>query len=441
MTEGLQFRLENIDRLAFAFYDREVAKVLRSIFRETPPSTLGRFGKERLERYLKKLSEREDVMRVQAAISMQLQIAGESTLHGIAGRVFDKMDLPKKEGGQIGVYPKKYQEVEAYCNSGRHPAKRVAIGRFERKKPLEEIVFTPGKTLYANNLSGIFPNLTLACDSCGNQDLDYKKAAIVYVYRDRVDKKEELADRVKEIIKHVAESTNPDGYKKNPKIAQKSMERRIVDAFYGMFREIKSDGTIDYLQLYRLFEWIRRKNHYIGQMGPLDAQTRTALEIEITKCIPLPYAIIRGRLKDSWRIVEKSIEVMYDIKDSEDSRAESEQRILGDIYALRVIVPEVRDVYNVVKSIKSLRGHAIVKEEDNIKQPRGTRRYQAYHIKLSDGGIVYSVQILTHEMDRRNETAPELQHDEKYLVDKRARISQVPWQVKSVVATVFGVYK
>ena len=436
----LGFNPTRAEYLTLPFVDKvTVRSVFLNIFRDYPPSRLRRLPLRDLDDVINEISNRDDVKALQRTVYEELK-TGRESLGSVATIIANQIKFPKRsseEGSKPKAYIKTYKEVEAYCNACSH---KVAVGLLDRKSSLDDIVFAPGNILYPRNLIGLFPENNLACDDCGSGEFRYEQVALTTVYRDMVQNKSELEQRVRRIIQNVADKII-SGVKK-PQMRYAQMEQRIVDGFYFKFKDIKSGNSINYKRLYRLFEWIRRENIDIDQLQWIDNQTRSALKEEIFKNMSLPYAVIRARVKKLERMYEKVLEVLYDIRESR----RIPHKKLRDVYAIRVILPTERDCYNLLKSLQGLVGLSVVEGsvEDNIRKPRKRGEsggYQALQLFLNDGNITYEVQIKTHEMDRIAETDPAQKHDEKYINDKRANLVKLPKQIRAVVAAVLGVYK
>lgn len=444
MVQG-QYTLQNFRHLGHSFYDGDLlVDVFTLTFRNKSPSMLAGFSQRRLRSFLRQLRGREEVQRLHAALDVEFGSA-QKTLDGIIRVLEPRIGLPEN------YHRTERQEVQAFCNSTNHEPRRVAIGRFKPDIAAENVRFTPRSTLYATNLAGIFnERKQLRCDSCGSTDLGYRRAGSIHLYRELFEDRNRVPmERVQQVIRGVAEMIDPSSYKKNPNGAYHAAKKYVVDRFLPLFPEISEGSRISYREIHRLFEWVVRKNYFLTQVAHFDELTRDAIDLMIEKHIKLPYAVVHARVKERLRTIDKTIEVGWDIRDDEDDV----QKILGDVYGFRIVVPpDAKDAYiwKTVKAFRKLGEDLIVQEKDWITKPK-KNTYSAYHFKIrfvpsnnSEGnqpfkrGIIYSLQITDHPRDRNNETNPNSEHDTAYKAKKMRLLSRIPFQVKPVVATLLG---
>lgn len=437
MKKG-RFDIRNINHLEPPFNNaRPIIGAFYKVFSEYPSRKLIIQRNEEFEETLKGIAGMEDVKYAQEVMDYEIS-SGEGNLSLLANIMFHRLELPKRKGGEPKVYLKSYREVSAWCN-GCDRSDAVATGFFDRKNSLDD--FIPEQTLYANNLIGIYPQGTLTCDVCGSRNFRYQENANTFVYRDEVeDKNRDLGRRVKEIIQKVSATIPYDRGNRSELYAK--VEADILRDFYQMFKSVrkddKPDGSPQYPKLYKLFEWIRRGNHDIEQFQWINQRTRKALKDEIFANVPLPYAVIRTRVKQKETLFLKSLMVLYNLKYNVDEKKEKEEKKLVDLYGLRMILPEERDCFKLAEKLETAPGFEIGNFDDSIRHPRPSG-YRALHLDLSYGGMTYEVQIKTHEMDRAAKTDPKQKHDTAYLKDKIKLIKDnVPSRIMNVVGVVIG---
>lgn len=433
-------RAENVV-LPFANQE-QLYNTFRNVFAEYPPSQLQRLSGAKLYQALTEIAQRPDVAKFQDTISEELK-DGKEGLEFIAKTIIrNQLPLPKesrKAGNNSKVYKKEYREVEAWCNDSKCERNdRVGIGLIDARTSLEEMIFMPDNLIYPNKLLGLFPNQkgVLTCDNCGGTDLRCEPVALTYVYRVSITKNERES-KVRAVVQSVADKLLTEV--KSSKLRYQSIEQKLIDGLYFVFKSIKDNGnSINYDRVYRLFEWVRRGNIDLAQLQWIDERTRVALQKEISRVIPLPYAVIRTRIKRLERFTDKAIQAFYKSGRNKQGRA----RTVRDVYGIRVMLPTGDDCYTLFRSLKRLKDISIVPDSiDNYMEhpnKRGESEYRALHFKMTDGVRTYSVQIRTHEMDRLAETHPDLKHD-KYVQDEKDSIKKVPFPFKAVIATIIGV--
>jgi len=160
-----------------------------------------------------------------------------------------------------------------------------------------------------------------------------------------------------------------------------------------------------------------------------------------TDIIPLPYAVIATRVKRLDRIYEKLLEVLYDIRDTDNTLAK-----FRDVRGARVVLADEEKCFNLLKALRNDTKNFIIEDgdvDDWIHEPKHRENgseYKSIHVHPTYANVVYSVHIRTHSMDRAALTDPQLLHDAKYLVEKRQMIIRdVPYQIRRLVAAVMGV--
>ena len=336
------------------------------------------------------------------------------------------------------IYYKPYQEVWAYCNTDidtrrfggvLEPPVPIARGLFDPQIPLENIFFTPENTFYSD-LPALFRSRRLACEH-GHKDVVLRKAGTLHVHRDNADDSE-LTNRVKAIIRNASGRV----YRsiKNDAKRYETAERAIVDELYEVFKSLKTAGSINYTKVYKIFEWILRENIDISQ-AVKDKDLGKILREEIGKDVKMPYAVIRARSKAAQNEFLAVLRALYNLTTGDTKNPDKRY---NDRYAFRVIVPKDVHIFALVKSFKGIVGLEVKDEEDYVTQPK-PNGYRSYHLTIMMGDTPYESQIRTHKMDRdaeKNTAQSQQAHD---LAGKLKALEVVPFPVKLVVATVYGI--
>lgn len=396
------------------------------------PEKLGLLDNPSLEEALENLIGRLDVNQFRSELNATLS-AGEGNLRSLAYAIFNHhivghIQVPLERQKKPDVYAKTYNDVRACC----HVCSTETAGIFDEKIPLEKIVFIPEQILYANNLQVMFPD-GFTCHHCGSKDFNYQKTGESIVLRERMSK-DKLKWLVKRSLEVTAEEIQRRGIQRNPK----QVEDEIADALFRFYKSIRMNrepNGVQYDKLYKMFEWIRRRNIQIEQL-PLSQQTAYSLSIAIDSLIPLPYAVIKMRVKFLDRIYKKMLEVAYGlVKDGE------KQKELRDVFGIRFVLPTEADCYSLASGLRQDPNFEIEDYTDHIKVAK-KNGYQSLHLHAAHNGIMYSVQIRTHEMDRKAETDPKQAHDTTYTTAQIELIKEkVPYQVRRVFAAILGIDK
>lgn len=429
-----ELNLETLIDLVRVFPHSDIyADTLISIFSpdsEYSPEKLSLLDNPSLEEALENIAGRLDVNQLRSELNATLS-AGEGNLRRVAYAIFNRhiaghIQVPLEKQKKPGVYTKTYNDVRACC----HVCSTEASGIFDKKIPLESIVFIPEQVLYANNLQVMFSD-GFTCHHCGSKEFNYQKTGESIVLRERMSK-DKLKWLVKEVTRATAEEIQRRGIQRNPK----QVEDEIADALFRFYKSIRMNrepNGVQYDKLYKIFEWIRRRNIQIEQL-PLSQQTADGLGIAIDSLIPLPYAVIKMRVKFLDRIYKKMLEVAYGlVKDGE------KQKELRDVFGIRFVLPTEADCYNLDSRLKQDPNFKIEDYTDHIKVAK-ENGYQSLHLHAAHNGIMYSVQIRTHEMDRKAETDPKQAHDTTYTTAQIELIKEkVPYQVRRVFAAILGV--
>jgi len=284
----------------------------------------------------------------------------------------------------------------------------------------------------------IFDGGKISCGECDNPNLSYNTRGFVHVYREKFkDRDRELERRVKAIIKNVAARRLSGS--RNKRESYVKINETIVNSLYEIFTSAKNkDGSINYGAMYYLFEWVKRENLDLAQLG-MDVGLAEGLRREIfqNELIQLPYAVVTGRVKSRERMFEKVLEVLYNIR----AGKKGDGKKFTDLYGLTWVLPDTASCYILLDKIVKEYGVKSNRVEDNLTKPR-PNGYRSVHVNPEDSGIVFEFRIRTHEMDRQIRTDPDLLHGETYLVKKRALIDKAaPYKIQKVVATVLGVQR
>ena len=314
------FTLEDFDRaLGNSFFDSPLMiRTFEDIFSQYTPESLEGMSQAGINKLAKKLSRRADVLAVQRTLEQEVAY-GEQTMHEIEKvllAIMKKVGVMPLDGKRM--YNRPYQEAWAYCGDSPH---LLAKGIFHSDIPLEKIVFAPENSFYSD-VPHVFKGGALACDG----ELDIRRVAGVNVYRDQASD-EELVRRVKQIIHGTANRVYNGSIKSDEK-RYATAERDIINDLGRYFPSITQNGRIDYRIVYKIFEGVRRENFNLDQLI-LNPDTRSALLQQITSNIPLPYALVRRRVKIRERLGDKVIQALYDLKNNDE--IESEKRMSASV--------------------------------------------------------------------------------------------------------------
>jgi len=407
------------------------------VFSAHPPEDLVGMPPETLDLVVSELAKRADVRRVQDVIAEEV-VHGEESLRHLAAISFGQLQkLGIAPSDKRKIYYKPYQEAWAYCGTdvdtkradGKfEPSMPIAKGLFEPRIPLENIFFMPENTFYSD-LPSLYMDGRLACQH-GHRDVRLRRAGALHVYRDKATDTE-LTSRVRRIIKNTSDRTHR-GIKSDGR-RYETAERDIIDELYEMFKSLKTVGTINYKKVYKIFEWIVRENIDISQVIE-NPELRKILREEIEKYVPLPYAAIRVRVKGPDGEVLKVLRALYNLTTGDEQDGTKKYK---DKYGLRIVVPRVKDVFELVKSFRTVVGLEVTNPEDYITNPK-PNGYRSYHMDLIMGETPYDLQIRTHQMDRDAEKDPKQAHESVFR-QKLMSLEIVPVSVKRVVATVYGI--
>lgn len=403
-----------------------IQRTFTAVFNQFPPDVLKSLPRERLELLLDEIAKNPEVRKFQESLRTEVIEWGQPYLDDVAYRIRNAIRI-RKDPDKKGLYEKFYDEVLASCMNCHS---NVAVGRFKEGTPVD---FKPEQTLYHDDLASVFSDGILKCNNCSSHDFNYTNIARLVVIRDKVENKSVLEERVKSVIRQTYESLVRRGMLPHS-TRQDDLEIEVARGFYNLFKSVIEEGTIQYTKLYKMFEWIKRENFDIEQLRLwIDNQKREALKDVIfgTNIVPLPYAVIRTRIKALERISEKIAGLLYGLEG------------VGSVYdslGARVVFPKRRDCYSFVYKLRRKRIEGLViipgTEKDNLKEARDYG-YLGYQTKISDGINPYELQVRTHAMDRYDETHPELAH-QRYREKKYKQLEQIPGQERAVIAALVG---
>ncbi|MBI2649852.1 hypothetical protein HYX04_00900 [Candidatus Woesearchaeota archaeon] len=201
-----------------------------------------------------------------------------------------------------------------------------------------------------------------------------------------------------------------------------------------MFKSLKTAGSINYTKVYKILEWILRENIDISQVIE-DPNLRRILGEEIVKYVKMPYAVIRARSKAAESEFLAVLRALYNLTTGDTKDPDKQYK---DRYAFRVILPKEAHIFALVKSFKGIVGLEAKNEEDYVTKPK-PNGYRSYHMTIMMGDTSYELQIRTHQMDRDAEKNPAQAQEAHDLVGKLKALEVIPFPVKLVVATVYGV--
>ena len=439
LNQAPQLNLEKLVDMAKVFRASSVfSDTFFSVLTDFPPELLTGVDGQSFDNVLREIEGRPDVNQLQATLNFELS-GGEGALLNLAFIMLNNHipNVPKLNN-KPDTYTKSYNDIKAICDAC---STEVATGLFDRRRPIESIIFEPEQVLYARNLEGIFPDGSLKCDNCGNRGFEYERTGQTLVFRDKIlkGKEPEFKIRVENIIKEVTERI----VKINPKRTYKQVESDVIDGFYRIYKTVRRNrepnGEVQYPKSYKLFEWIRRENGQLEQLPWIDHLTRNLLQEAIYKHIILPYAVIKMRVKSLESIFRKSLRVAYDLKISEDEK----QLSLRDLLGLRVVLPTKEDCHKLHSLISRDQNFRVIDYKDFFEGPKSDRPYGGIHMHVEHSGIVYSVQLRTHHSDMEAEIKdPKLVHEVAYVPKIVDLIKDnVPYQVRRVFASILGVEK
>ncbi len=419
-----------------------------TFFRRNPPATLDKMSHDRLEGRIARLKNSERVRKLREILAEEVVYGENNLLNLITITLGELRKLRIAPQDKNKIYSKKYQDVWAYCAKERgdkrksrkfdEPAVPIAKGLFEMQIPLEKIFFRPENTFYSN-LPTIYSNGVLECgQDC--KDVVLRRAGSLYVFSDRATD-EELESRVKTVIGNTA-----DRIHKNIQSKQKrhdTAEHEIIDGLYKMFKSLKTGSYINYPKVYKIFNWIARENFDISHLIS-GSDLRKVLRQEIDRkkpngerIMPLPYAAIRTRVKESYSEFLKVLLTLYDIRINKDDD-NNKPRLYQDRNGLRIIVPTEQNVMSLVKSFNEIPTIEITHSNNNIGTARESG-YRSYDLKLKMGDSHYDLQVRTHQMDRNAEMDKKQAHEGEFQKAKIEALKIVPYPVKLAVAAVYGI--
>ncbi|MBI2557813.1 hypothetical protein HYW20_00680 [Candidatus Woesearchaeota archaeon] len=416
------------------------------IFRGNPPRKLAKMPQNKLERLIAKIARSDNVMRLRKTLAEEV-VGGENYLINLISVMLGQLQkLHIMPSDKDKIYPKMYQDVWAYCAKEMEekrkskqfdePAVPVGKGLFEMELPLEKIFFRPENTFYSD-IPTLYKNDALECRH-GPEDVVLRRSGKLYVWSDRATDKE-LENRVKTVIGNTANRV----YRNIPSYEKRLIqaEQDIVDELHETFESLKTGSYINYRKVYKVFNWIARENFDISHLIE-GSELRKVLRVEIDRkspngerIIPLPYTAIRTRVKESYSEFLKVLMTLYDIRNEED---ENKPRTYQDRNGLRVVLPTVQNVMDLVCSFKQIPTIEVKDEKNRLGNPKKSG-YRSYDLKFKMGDTHYESQFRTHNMDRNAETDIKQAHEGNYLKEKIEALRVVPDRVKLVIATIYGI--
>jgi hypothetical protein len=427
----------------------EVVRTMADIFQDYPLDVLEPIGEgEDLDKILTEISMREDVHETHEVIAESIA-SGEILLNTtVLGLVYRNLEasgiVPKND--QVGVDHFQFREIGAYAPDN----KRLVSGYFPPDEETSNVLFTPDRVFYnAGGLTWEFdpgkkigkPFLRLP------QTCTLQKDSLTTVYTTNPNKQGAIDLSSKVISDAVDAKYMTMRNKGQPRPRERDeivrdVTNKLVTAFHRVFHDVRyEDGQINYPELYRIFEAVRRRNITLDHVS--DQPLRENLQREIDRLIPLPYAVISASVKRRERSFEKILEAFYDIPSPGRLGGE---RSFRDLHRLRIIVPKEGHVYDIADHILRTPGVYIAHDEkgkemkkDYIKSPK-PNGYQGFHMNAIFGGVEYEFQLRTHEMDYEAENNPKQQHDETFLANKRKWMESIPIGVKKVLGASLGFY-
>jgi hypothetical protein len=405
-----------------------IVDTFKRVFTDYPIEKLETIEDDRmLERIAKRISSRRDVREMREWIDFERQ-HGEQTLDTVILGIFvnnlpSAVKIPRDQTTNLNGYST--QEVWAYSQLTND---KIAMGQFPLDVGLDKVIFTPSSVFYGENLKwindpGEEPQLFV------DGGIYVRKAARAVAFRD-IPGRSKARAKVRGALKN-AYSDLP---KNVNNLTYHGYESGLINLLSQFFPSvIDKNLKPDYLELYNLFEQVKRRNfrleQYVkdGVLIPFIGALTRAIE----STIPSPYAVIRTRVKEVKRDYEKIIEALYNVE-SPDRQGKDSQRRFEDLYGIRIILPTEDDVIKYVKMLRRNRSLSIRDEKNYVSRPK-RNQYRAYHFIMEFSGVAYDVQIRTHEWDYLAHKGGK-QDEDTVLQEKRRRIeAHTPRSVRMVV--------
>ncbi|GEM_PF-3404380 len=417
-----------------SFYDsNKIISVFQDIFQTHPPGKLQQLKPGDLGRVIRRLPKNE-VNELQDIVAQTL-VAGSKALDNLSGQIFAHLQLmgiiPTRRDK---LYIKNYQDIWVVAKDTQAIVARMLM---PSRMPLEQVVQTLApENAYYTRLSQVFPNGPGVIRDAQNRDLRLKSVAELSVFADNAGK-EELKKRVQWVMQSVADRYHGQGVANRYKLT----ENLIVKLLYKVFKTIKNGDNVSYPKLYKIFERFNRRNYDISDFGFEDSRLAEILKEEIEKNIPVPYAVIRRRVKQDDTALDKVMRSLYDIPDPTGTVKEPEPQTFRDMLGIRIIVRSTDQVYEIAKYLKKVYGHDFIPHKDFITGSGKNTGYKSYHANLrvdGEDGINIDVQVRTHAHDRDAQLDPG-QANEWYMSQKHQMVEKnVPPQVIKLTKAILG---
>lgn len=416
------------------FYDGDsIVDAVSEIFseRDFTPEYLPHTSSTRLDRLLKNLEKRKELLIIRSKIKESIGI-GKKNMEEITQIILGQLEkLGLTDIKKDRVYDKRYQDVSFFCHSDGN---LVARGLINPLLSLEEAAqrFTP-ENAYYSDLPSIFKNGRLICKHNG-EDITLKNTGDLHVYRDKVSD-EELEERVRKVIQGTGDSYYGKQIK-SPNVRYDNAEPYLISKLHILFKTVKEGDNIVYKKVYAALERIIRENVDLRHLFKEDSNMQKSLRENIERFIPIPYAVIRSRIKEAGSTHEKIARALYNIRTKEEIDKKKDKRF-EDLFGVRVILRDTDGVYALANSLAEIFGQDNVEVEDYITHTK-KNQYRSYHVTISRGGMAYNLQIRTHQHDRDAEMDPR-QSNRGYIADKSKRVQEiVPLQVRRVIESITG---
>lgn len=424
--------------LSHVFKPKVAEKIIgtfENIFKDYSRSYLEKLeDTKKIEEIIKDISQREDVKEAQKIINEEIEV-GTSLLDQTIFNILRYKLRP------AGIIPKNksddfkeeyFNEVWAYSDKKQ---KKIAQGYFPIDADIEKTNFTPDNIFYNENLefsikTGKRPIFNLY------KGVSKFKLAKVVVYSEKLSERQKKK-KVKQAIQYAAgeffKKQNKNKEKK-PRVSKKYQhyQNSLIDALRNVHVRVinkdfqNNDFHVNYEELYRIFEQVRRRNICLGNYIK-DGGLAAKITRGINEFIPMPYAVISARVKQKERALEKMIEAFYDLNKSRDK-----EKLFRDLYGLRVVLPSVNDVFNFTKQLKDLKE---IDHKDYINKPK-YNNYRSLHEIIMWDERAYEIQIRTHEMDHDAETDEKQAHTSIYKEEKRKMIEATPLAIRYIMSIV-----
>ncbi len=413
---------------------KSMIPILRSVLTSYPLKRLESMKKGELERLLYRLSNRKGVQEMRGWIDLEIE-SGEqkidTVVYGLIYQTLENAGIISKEK-LTNVRDYSSQEIWAYsCPTQGQEPKMIVRGQFHLDTNLEEkVVFTPYDVFYNDEnldwlVTGEKPILIL------DEDVSLREAAKLTVFEEDIGLKK-ARNIVKDLIRYMVKNYHRAEHKEND--FQILRDKLILSLKPWFPTVIKENRAINYLELFNILRQVKRKNIDLYQYIS-DSEFVGKLTKGIEELISAPYAVVKSRIKQREKAFDKIIQSLYDLREKGYKGGPKEFR---DLYGIRVVLPTVDDIFKYVNQLNNSPGVEVLVKKDFISEPK-SNDYQSYHTTIRFAGIVYDLQIRTHEMDQRAEKDPKQAHH-VYKDEIRERIQSTPLNVRKVISTCLGLF-